>query len=97
MWVPHDTRDQVVDFVNYWSERTGIYANKVIFWLGIGSSKFYDWKKRYGKLAFAFCSQKSVRNGPILGPGSCDFSYLADLPISEQVGTQDGAFTLTAT
>ena len=49
------------------------------------------------RLAFAFCSQKSVRNGPILGPGSCDFSYLADLPISEQVGTQDVAFTLTAT
>ena len=50
MWVPHDTRDQVVDFVNYWSERTGIYANKIIFWLSIGSSKFYDWKKRYGKV-----------------------------------------------
>jgi transposase InsO family protein len=50
MWVPHDTRDSVVDFVNYWSERSGIYASKFICWLGIGSSKFYDWKRRYGKV-----------------------------------------------
>lgn len=50
MWVPHDTRDAVVDFVNYWSERSAIYASQFIRWLGIGSSKFYDWKKRYGKV-----------------------------------------------
>jgi transposase InsO family protein len=50
MWVPHDTRDQVVDFVNYWSERSGIYGSRFILWLGIGSSKFYDWKRRYGKV-----------------------------------------------
>ena len=50
MWVPHDTRDQVVDFVRYWSERTGIYISRFIRWLGIGSSKFYDWKRRYGKV-----------------------------------------------
>jgi len=42
MWVPHDTRDQVVDFVRYWSERSGIYASKFIYWLGIRSSEFYD-------------------------------------------------------
>ena len=50
MWVPHDTRDAVVDFVNYWSERSGIYASQFIRWLGIVPSKFYDWKKRYGKV-----------------------------------------------
>ena len=50
MWVPHDTRDQVVDFVNHWSERSEIYTAKFIHWLGIGSSKFYDWKRRYGKV-----------------------------------------------
>ena len=50
MWVPHDTRDAVVDFVNYWSERSGIYASRFIRWLAIGPSKFYDWKKRYGKV-----------------------------------------------
>jgi len=50
MWVPHDTRDQVMDFVRYWSGRSGIYTSKFIQWLGIGSSKFYDWKRRYGKI-----------------------------------------------
>ena len=50
MWVPHDTRDAVVDFVNYWSERSGICVYKFVHWLGIKSSKFYDWKKRYGKV-----------------------------------------------
>lgn len=50
MWVPHDTRDQMVDFVRYWSERSGIYSCKFIHWLGIRSSKFYDWKRRYGKV-----------------------------------------------
>jgi len=50
MWVPHDTRDAVVDFVNYWSKRSGICVYKFVHWLGIKSSKFYDWKKRYGKV-----------------------------------------------
>lgn len=50
MWVPHDTRDAIVDFVNYWSECSGIYASQFIRWLGIVPSKFYDWKKRYGKV-----------------------------------------------
>lgn len=40
----------MVDFVRYWSERSGIYASRLIWWLGIGSSKFYDWKRRYGKV-----------------------------------------------
>ena len=50
MWVPHDTRDAVVDFVNYWSERSGIYASQFIRWLEIAPSKFYDWKKSYGRV-----------------------------------------------
>jgi transposase InsO family protein len=39
-----------MDFVNYWSERSGIYTSRFIRWLGIGSSKFYDWRRRYGKV-----------------------------------------------
>jgi len=50
VWVAHDTRDQVVDFVRYWSERSGIYTSRFIQWLGIGCSKFYDWKRRYGRV-----------------------------------------------
>ncbi len=47
-WVPHDTRDQVVDYVNHWRDRSELPATRFIRWLGITSSKFYDWKKRYG-------------------------------------------------
>ena len=36
--------------MRYWSERSGIYSCKFIHWLGIRSSKFYDWKRRYGKV-----------------------------------------------
>jgi len=50
MWVPHDTRDAVVDFVNRWSAMTGIAAAAFIVWLAIVPSKFYDWQRRYGKI-----------------------------------------------
>ena len=48
--MPHDTRDGIVDFIGYWSRRSGIYISRFIRWIGISSSKFYDWKKRYGKV-----------------------------------------------
>jgi putative transposase len=50
VWVPHDTRDQIVDFVRRWSEKTEIGAGRFIVWLDITASKFFDWRKRYGKV-----------------------------------------------
>ena len=50
MWVPHDVRDQVVDFVRCWSEKTEIGAGRFIHWLGVRASKFYDWRERYGRV-----------------------------------------------
>jgi transposase InsO family protein len=47
--VPHDCRDQLVDFVRAWSDKTDIPATRFLPWIGIGSSKFYDWKERFGK------------------------------------------------
>ena len=41
-------RDQIVDFVRYWSEKTAIRAGRFIAWLGITPSKFYSWRQRYG-------------------------------------------------
>jgi hypothetical protein len=38
-WVPHDTRDQIVDFVRRWSEKTEIGAGRFIRWLDITASK----------------------------------------------------------
>lgn len=39
-----------MDFVRRWSARTEIPADRFIGWLGIGTSKFYDWRGRYGKV-----------------------------------------------
>ena len=50
MWVPHDVRDQVVDFVRRWMEKTEIGVGRFIHWLGVGASKFYDWRERYGRV-----------------------------------------------
>jgi putative transposase len=49
-WVPHDTRDAVIDFVRQWTDRTEIKAKRLVSWLGITQSKYYDWKSRYGKV-----------------------------------------------
>ena len=48
--MPPDTRDAVVDFINRWSNRAGIPGDQFIRWIGIVPSKFYDWKRRYGKV-----------------------------------------------
>lgn len=49
-WVPHDTRDEVVDFMNRWSRRTEMAMQHMVAWLGVSSSKFYHWRSRYGKI-----------------------------------------------
>jgi transposase-like protein len=46
---PHDVRDQIVDFVRCWSEKTDIGAGRFIEWLGVRAGKFYDWRERYAK------------------------------------------------
>jgi len=33
-----------------WSEKTEIPAKSIVRWIGISRGKFYDWKKRYGKV-----------------------------------------------
>jgi len=48
--VPHDIRDQVVDFVQRWTEATEISTAQFIRWIGVAASKFYDWRIRYGKV-----------------------------------------------
>jgi len=48
-WVPHDTRDAVVDYTRLWSDKTEIPLNRFISWLSVAKSKFYTWIERYGK------------------------------------------------
>jgi hypothetical protein len=40
-------RDQIIDFVRRW-EASEIGVGRFVSWLGVGSSKFYDWQQRYG-------------------------------------------------
>jgi putative transposase len=39
-----------VDFVRDWSGKTEIPAERFIGWIGIARGKFFDWRKRYGKV-----------------------------------------------
>ncbi len=48
LWVSHDVRDTVVDFVNRWSELTEIAVVSFVLWQGISRSKFSDWRSGYG-------------------------------------------------
>ena len=43
-------RDEVVDYVGKWSGRTELPAKQLVRWIGVGMSKFYDWRARYGKV-----------------------------------------------
>jgi putative transposase len=38
-----------VDFVNRWSDKTGIAVACFLLWIGIGTSKWHSWKDRYGQ------------------------------------------------
>jgi len=49
-WAEPDVRDEVVDYICYWSDKTGIKETKMIRWIGIHRSKYYDWASRYGKV-----------------------------------------------
>ena len=37
-----------MDYVDYWRERSELPTTRFVRWMGISSSKFYDWRKRYG-------------------------------------------------
>ena len=49
-WVQPDVRDEVIDYVRYYSDKTEIAAGDFIRRIGIARSKYYDWKHRYGKV-----------------------------------------------
>lgn len=50
VWIPPDTRDAVIDFIHRWNEKAEIPATGLVKWVGLGSSKYHHWQKRYGKL-----------------------------------------------
>jgi putative transposase len=38
-----------VDYLGHWSARTGLPIRRLLKWLGLASSKFHQWRCRYGK------------------------------------------------
>ena len=49
-WVESDVRDEVIDYVRYYSDKTEIAAGDFIRRIGIARSKYYNWQNRYGKV-----------------------------------------------
>lgn len=49
LWVRHDVRDQIVDYVRRYSKLAEIPIARLVAWLGIAPSKFHDWQTRYGR------------------------------------------------
>jgi len=39
-----------VDFVRSWADKTEIPVGRFLPWIGIGASKFHDWRHRFGKV-----------------------------------------------
>lgn len=42
-------RDGVVDFIRYWSMRVELPVSRLLGWLALSSSTWYEWQRRYGQ------------------------------------------------
>lgn len=42
-------RDNIIDFIRKWNEKTGILLKFFITWIGISWARYNNWKDRYGK------------------------------------------------
>jgi transposase InsO family protein len=49
-WVAHDIRDQVVDFLRHWSDRTELPAKRLLGWAGLSPRQYARWRERYGQV-----------------------------------------------
>jgi len=48
-WVSPQIRDDVVEFVQRYAEKTGRSRSSLVARIGIGRDKFYDWRRRRGR------------------------------------------------
>lgn len=48
-WVAHDIRDQVVDYVHHWSDRTELSAQWMLDRIELSPRKYHRWQDRYGQ------------------------------------------------
>jgi transposase InsO family protein len=47
--VPHEKRDEVVDYMRKWKEKTEITQGQILKWIGIWSGTFCKWNRHYGR------------------------------------------------
>ena len=40
----------MIDYVRTWADKTELHARKLVGWIGIDRSKYYQWKDRYGQV-----------------------------------------------
>lgn len=48
-WVKADIRAEVLAFVQYWQQRGEFKVGQLLSWLGLGSSKYYQWQQQPGQ------------------------------------------------
>jgi len=41
-------RDEVVDYLSYWSQRAAFPVSQILRLIGLSEQKFYEWKSKYG-------------------------------------------------
>ena len=67
-WVEPDIRDEVIDYVRYYCDKTEIAATDFIRRIGIARSKYYDWKERplegYRRLCYMMMDDDIVAVSP---------------------------------
>ena len=49
-WTQPDVRDEVIDYVRTWADKTELHAGTLVAWIGIPRSKYYQWRDRYGQV-----------------------------------------------
>jgi len=47
-WVSPDVRDEIVETMLEYKHRTGIPMRRLLKYLGLKESKYYEWRRRYG-------------------------------------------------
>ncbi len=45
----HEIRDEIVDYVNKWTQKTDVTSAQMLNWIGLWSSTFCGWKRSYGR------------------------------------------------
>ena len=46
-WTQWDIRDEVIDYVRTWADKTDLHAKTLVRWIGIDRSKYSQWRERY--------------------------------------------------